>query len=43
LNDFYSVTYGAEAAGLTATSQERTLMQDLLMIVRKYRPREFAV
>jgi hypothetical protein len=43
MNDFYSVTYGAEAAGLTATSQERTLMQDLLMIVRKYRPREFAV
>jgi hypothetical protein len=43
MNDFYSVTYGADSASLTASSQTRTLMQDLLMIVRKYRPREFAV
>lgn len=43
LNDFYSVTYGSDGAQMGASSQERTLMQDLLMVVRKYRPREFAV
>jgi hypothetical protein len=43
LNDFYSVTYGSDGAQMGATSQNRTLMQDLLMVVRKYRPREFAV
>jgi hypothetical protein len=43
MTDFYSVTYGADSASLTASSQTRTLMQDLLMIVKKYRPREFAV
>jgi hypothetical protein len=43
MNDFYSVTYGADTAGLTAASQTSTLMEDLLKIVKKYRPREFAV
>jgi hypothetical protein len=43
LNDFYSVTYASDGAQMGASSQERTLMQDLLMVVRKYRPREFAV
>jgi hypothetical protein len=42
LNDFYSVTYGSDGAQMGATSQDRTLLQDLLMVVRKYRPREFA-
>lgn len=43
LNDFYSVTYGSDGAQMGASSQDRTLLQDLLMVVRKYRPREFAV
>lgn len=43
MTDFYSITYGADSASMASTSQSRTLMQDLLMIVKKYRPREFAV
>jgi len=38
---FYSVALASETAGITATSGDRTLMQDLLMVLRKYRPREF--
>lgn len=43
LNDFYSVTYGSDGAQMGASSQTSTLMEDLLKIVKKYRPREFAV
>ena len=43
LTDFYSVTYSTDAASVAASSKNKTLLEDLLTIVRKYRPREFAV
>jgi len=43
LNDFYSVTYSADSASMMTSGADKTLLEDLLMVVKKYRPREFAV
>ena len=43
LNDFYSVTLGSDTASMLTSGEGKTLLQDLLMVVKKYRPREFAI
>jgi hypothetical protein len=43
LEHFYSVNFSSDNALMAASGKDKTLLQDLLMIVKKYRPREFAV
>ena len=41
LNNFYSVLYGSEATNVNTSSTDSTLLQDVLMVLKRYRPREF--
>ncbi len=43
VTDFYSMTFGADTAGMVVSGEGKTLLEDVLMILKRYRPREFAV
>jgi hypothetical protein len=43
VTDFYSMTFSADSAAMVASAADKTLLQDILMVLKRYRPREFAV